>query len=353
MRDGVLEVSLGLDRDQILNGAIGTLLGGLLLALIPRVRGFYGFAAKYTWKRLMQGVTQLAWALRTFWRTFWRQVLVVISFIGFLVLVFVIYGDIVAVGLIVALVALLVIAYRLFFVEYSLPLSRAQYITVGLSEIANSEISGRYRNFRLETRKLGSVEFLLEPGKSIFDSSKARSHPPLIGKEPPDMPPDMLPPLVFEEYIRAFGEEPVRRVVAVHCLINAGGAFKKDPETGYVYEGKELGSIELGFSAGPPVHKIKMPLILGDTIREWAIGNFPGELISLASNRHSWQVWKGKNRDGNKAVIDRLEIPVTREHTRRANLASIHIEVKTQYLPKNSRGGRPEFFILAITLEVE
>jgi hypothetical protein len=49
---------------------------------------------------------------------------------------------------------------------------------------------------------------------------------------------------------------------------------------------------------------------LGRNIREWAIGNDPGGLVSEVADSACQLAWRGSNCEGRYAVIDRLEILV-------------------------------------------
>src|SRR5207244_3128039 len=51
-------------------------------------------------------------------------------------------------------------------------------------------------------------------------------------------------------------------------------------------------------------------LILGENIREWSPGNFPGQLVDTITDRRVTVAFNGKNEAGKDAVIDHFQIAV-------------------------------------------
>ena len=187
-----------------------------------------------------------------------------------------------------------------------------EFLMVPLDQIANSDILENYHNPPVgQEIWLGGIPFFLKTKRAIFDSAAIRS-----GKNSVTLDLD----------------EPVSRVYSVYLLVNAGGAHKE-------HEGKTLGRVQIIFDDGA-FQETK--LILGQNIREWAIGN-PFDLVNNVVEPSSLPVWEGSNATGNKAVIDRLEIPVFQQN-RQKRLKQILTFV-------DSGSASLAFLIFAITLE--
>ncbi len=218
-------------------------------------------------------------------------------------------------------------------------LTRSLYPTSGrhfevlplpVGKFANATLKGKYENLPQGEVNLGGVTFLLTPEAYAFDTSQARYIEP-DGSVRAEL---KLP-------------QPVGKVKSVHLLINAGGAFRTDPDSNTPLEWLRIGRIQLIFK---DTTSQETELILGGNVREWAIGNFPGKLVDRIDEPFSQVAWRGKNTSGKCAVIDRLEIPVL-ESNRSKQLESVVFIRDIPWKAPSSEGGKLHFFVSAVTLE--
>jgi len=263
---------------------------------------------------------------------YWREILSLTSFVAICLLVFFVYRDLRAVGLMVAYTAFLIFSFMIWTQSHTPAIGHPNgttYLVLPLEQIGNTYVDNRYRKFSLGKKQFGEVPFFIKAGRSIFDTSAITS----------------------EEFgpVELKLDEPVGQVMSIYLLINAGGAWKRDKSSGTIFEGMTIGSIQPFFDDGSSQKKTK--LVLGKNVREWAPGNFPGELIDEVSDQLCKEVWKGENDSGNEAVIDLLEIPIARRN-RNKRLERIVIVPEIKPGSPASEGGNVGFFILAITLEL-
>ena len=141
--------------------------------------------------------------------------------------------------------------------------------------------------------------------------------------------------------------KPACQVKSVHLLINASGGWRIHRESNIVLEWTQVGRIRFNFEGGSFQDT---GLVLGDNIREWAIGNFPGDLVGRVADPLCRVVWKGKNASQKFAVIDGLEIPV-QDSNREKHIESIVFIRDIPHRVEESKGGLLHFLVSAITLE--
>lgn len=186
------------------------------------------------------------------------------------------------------------------------------YVKVDLLSVVNSSISDKYKDPPIsEDFLFDGVPFEIKGGTSIFDSNAFDRT--TTNAELPLQP-------------------PIRNVGSLYLLINAGGGVIE-------YEGMEVGEINLVFSDGT-LQQTK--LTLGNNIREWAIGN-PFDLVKTANSQSLIEVWKGRNKDDNEAVIDVLEIPILR-------LFRYKELMRIDLIP-GPNSGKLDFLVFAATIE--
>ena len=186
------------------------------------------------------------------------------------------------------------------------------FIKVDLQPIVNSSIEDKYKDppISLDIQFEG-IPFAIKTHTGIFDSSaidRTKSQTSLL-----------LDP-------------PIKLTRSAYLLINSGGSLVE-------YRGSQVGEVRLVFSDGTVQ---PTPLILGENIREWAIGN-PFELVDSVTSSSVVEVWKGRNNDDNEAVIDVLEIPILRRYRYKKLMK---IEVKP-----GEHSGQLDFLVFAITIE--
>jgi hypothetical protein len=162
--------------------------------------------------------------------------------------------------------------------------------------VANANLEDLYLDPPLGEVKLGDVRFLLKGGPgSIFDTNEQIRYGRLADGS-------IEVPLTLPEPVQP---------VAVHILINASGGWRtyadSEKDIRADLEWSMIGKIKLEFADGTAQ---TTQLVLGDNIREWAIGNNPSRLVSRVADPASRVVWRGKNQSQNYAVIDHLEIPI-------------------------------------------
>lgn len=140
--------------------------------------------------------------------------------------------------------------------------------------------------------------------------------------------------------------KPLAGARAVHILINSGDGRKK-------HLNREIGSINFMFEHDKlPQHGCS--IILGENIREWAIGNYvtisetdgrPEPLVDSVESKKSREIWRGETSHGQVAVIDMLtvDIDVANYSKRLTGVEFI------RSIPRN--GIALDYFILGITIE--
>ena len=207
---------------------------------------------------------------------------------------------------------------------------RFQVVPLPVAKVTDTNLGKRYLDPPQGEVNLGEVKFLVGP--AIFDSANVR-------------------------YIEPGGHtetklelaKPAQQVKSVHLLINASGGWRIHRESDTVLEWTRIGRIRLSFEDDTFQDT---ELILGDNIREWAIGNSPENLVGRVADPLCRVVWKGKTASGKYAVIDKLEIPV-QESNQQKHLASIVFIRDIPYRAQASEGGLLHFLVSAVTLEFE
>lgn len=211
--------------------------------------------------------------------------------------------------------------------------AKKDFIPIELNphNVANESLVNKYANPPNGLIILGGVSFFLNPKGSILDTSLVRYIEP-DGTTKWEL---KLP-------------EAAQNAMCVHLLINAGGGWERDPDTDTGLKWMKVGRIQLVFSDST-IQEVE--LRLGDNLREWAIGNFPGKLVDNVLDPACYVVWRGNTLDGNFAVIDKLEIPVlpTNLHNR---LVSIVFRRDIQYNADKKKGGGVEFVVIGVSIEV-
>lgn len=131
----------------------------------------------------------------------------------------------------------------------------------------------------------------------------------------------------------------IRRPIAAHFLINAGGARSE-------YRDTVAGRLTFRFG---DEESFSLELVIGENIREWAIGNAsPGLLVTdVASEAGTRIVWSGRNLSGNEAIIDSLPVTFPTSH-RRFRLSQIDI---VRDVGSGTSHGDLGFFISAVSIE--
>lgn len=235
------------------------------------------------------------------------------------------------IGLTVGLSGAIILLTRSIQRTFQRPSERPRFHTVQLpSTVTNANLEARYMAPPQGEVNLGGVEFLVR--EALYDSESVRYIEP-DGRSETKLE---LP-------------EPVERVKSAHLLINASGGWRIHEESNTVLEWRQIGRIRLNFEGGTFQDT---ELILGDNIREWAIGNFPGRLVGRSADPLCQVVWKGKTASGNYAVIDKLEIPVL-ESNRKKRLKSLSFIRDIPHGAEASEGGLLHFLVSGVTLELD
>ncbi len=220
-----------------------------------------------------------------------------------------------AIGIVIALLSLALTVFR------GLPRSKilssrgqndsSKFLFVPLDQIVNNNLESNYSSPPTGDLKFDEIPFRIKRGeKSILNIS---------------------PLHVDNEKLEL--DKPVKGVSSAYFLTNAGNGFKEN-------EGKTIGEIEFRFE--DEIYQ-RQELVLGQNIREWAPGNIPGGLVDSVTDTASQQIWEGKNVDGNRAVIDRLEVLIDTKNQKRS-LRGIRFS-------RNSSIEKSAFFVLAVTLK--
>ena len=334
---------------NVLEQAIGAVIASVVIALavyLYNVISGQAQASSWLWVGLV--VLAVSIVIAFAWRTFrrllswlgrwvignWQLVISLVLLLG------IAYGDFALTGSLWSMVLTLGLALTVVFLARSLHLTPQvaeysrifQMVPLPIGKVANASLEGKYRNPPLGEVFFDGVRFLLKSGAYVFDTSTARYIDP-------------------DGRVRVKVElsEPVERVKSVHLLINAGGAWRVHPDSQKPFEWLKIGEIELGFQDGAVQ---RTELILGDNVREWAIGNFPGKLVDRVVDPLCQVAWRGKNTEGNYAVIDRLEIPILESNkSRTLEFVGLIREIRWHMPPEE--GGLLHFFVSAITLELE
>ena len=211
----------------------------------------------------------------------------------------------------ITLILDLVIRYRNESLATSVPkISKTKFFKVPLDQIANSDMLENYSAPPFSKEDYGGVKFSIKPKRGIFDSAALRP-----GKNSATIE----------------LENPIEDVHSLYLLTNAGGGIKE-------YEEEIIGRIQLKFDEDV----LEKELILGQNIREWAIGN-PFDLVDKAKDPSLQHVWEGLNTDKNQAVIDRLEIPILQPYRQK--------KLKQIVISREAKPNTLQFLIFAITLE--
>lgn len=204
-----------------------------------------------------------------------------------------------------------------------------QTIPLPIGLVANSNIKEKYSEPPNGLTRLNGVEF--DIGELIFDTSKER----II-----DSDGFKRTKLIFVTTIK--------NVKSVHLLINAGGGWKKEPQSKVELDWFKIGRVKFVFRDGTTQ---ETEIRLGDNVREWAIGNFPGKLVDRVSDPSCQVAWKGQTTEGKYAVIDHLEIPI-QDMNKSKQLKSIIFIRDIHSKAKPAEGGNLHYMIHAITFEI-
>lgn len=253
--------------------------------------------------------------------------------VGFVILLTVAYSSFVVTQSLWSIVIILGLTISILLIAgHHSPISQIVFETIPLpvGKVANANLRGKYLNLPMGEVKFGGVKFLLKPDASVFDTTQAR-------------------------YIESDGRivtelklpKPATQVQSVHLLINAGGAYKSDQDSGALLEWLQIGRIQLAFT-DKTIQDTE--LVLGGNVREWSIGNAPGKLVDRVDDPASQVAWRGKNSSGKYAVIDRLKIPL-QEINRSKQIESIVFIRDIHWDAKPAEGGKVHYFVSAVTLE--
>lgn len=171
---------------------------------------------------------------------------------------------------------------------------------------------------------LGEPRMVLNRDSLVYDTNRqTRYYLPRNGGKEVDL---LLP-------------KPVSHVRNVYVLINSGNSQE-------IYEGDQIGEIGLIFKEAPP---IRVPLILGDNIREWSPGN-PGKYVRTAISTTISKVWDDTGKAGYHAIIDCLKIPVF-NCMRDCELEKITFFHKIELRPPDTLG--VQYIVSGVSLEIE
>jgi len=207
--------------------------------------------------------------------------------------------------------------------------NKPKFVPIPLpAQIANAYLSDRFLDLpsRIITPNNDKVEFQLPADSLILDTNIIIRYV---------MPRDYG----WEEFGFRL-PKPVQNIKSVHFLINSGNSLM-------AYNGFKVGEIKLIFKDTPP---IVTDLVIGKNIREWCIGN-PGNYVREVSDHLVNNLaWKGDNKEGVRAVMDDLKIPVF-EVLRNNLLEQIIFAHNKATKPPDQTGAH--FSVFAITLELE
>jgi hypothetical protein len=195
--------------------------------------------------------------------------------------------------------------------------------------LANATLKEKYLNPPQGELYFDGVKFFIGPDTYLFDTSQAR----LIEADGTVKAELKLP-------------EP-KKIESVHLLINAGGGYRIEPNSKTPLEWLKIGRVSLIFKDKTSQDT---NLILGSNVREWAIGNFPGQLVDRVDDCLSQVAWRGKNTSGNYAVIDQLEIPILESNKNKMLESIVFIRDISRYASP-SEGGNLHFLVSGVTLE--
>jgi len=134
--------------------------------------------------------------------------------------------------------------------------------------------------------------------------------------------------------------EPQNNIKCVHLLINTGNSKKE-------FEWSTIGKVNLVFDTGEVQ---STPLVLGDNVREWAIGNKPGSYVDRLESDNTKVAWKGHTKENRYAVIDHLKISVSEENKAK-KLTSIIFHHASPHNMDKTNG--VQLLVFAISLELE
>lgn len=141
--------------------------------------------------------------------------------------------------------------------------------------------------------------------------------------------------------------QPVQNVRKIHVLLNAGNARRSNGAL-------TIGTVRTHHrdDITPPFAK---SLVLGETVREWAIGNYvrksatdpsPDTLVDATTDPDTHEIWRGTTQHGQVAVIDMITIEVP--EAKRSNFLQ-GIEFTFEQLAAERE---IDYFISGITLEI-
>ena len=203
------------------------------------------------------------------------------------------------------------------------------FIPMNIESIANGSIDDKYLGLPYGRVSFNGIPFDVKPRISVFDA----------GNIIPGQSTEIELPL----------ETYQSNITALHMLINAGGAFKYDRRNGRPLTGVAVGKVTLHFS---DKHNFAFTLVLGQNLREWAIGNAPGELIATVTDLANTQAWNGVNLKGKEVVLDKLKISIPGEFVNR----TLNRIVFQRYVDSSdflSYSSNPAYFVCAVTLEIQ
>jgi hypothetical protein len=189
--------------------------------------------------------------------------------------------------------------------------------------IGNAYLSNLYLTPPTGKVHLDSITFQIPTDSLIFDTNAQIRYylPEADGSKEIDLPLSMV----------------VSNVRKVHFLINSGNSKN-------VYANQKIGEIRLLFGN---IHPISTDLILGNNIREWAVGN-QGDYVRELRSPATRMAWQGMNKQGVNAVMDHLEIAIP-EAIQSAVLEKIVFVHKPTHHATDSLG--VQYIVMAITVE--
>lgn len=320
-----------IDWKNVLEQTLATVGGGLVLAILG-----------YLW-----GLLTGKWkSLRAYFRALWKLIIDLFRLLtknwpltlGVLLLIGSAYGAFILTRSSLFVLLILSIAISIILLSgywrssFKRPSKECKFRTIPLpvGRVANANPKARYLNPPESESELDGVKFYI--GSHIFDSENVK----IIESD-------------GRTKTKLELDEPAEHVKSIHLLINASGGWRVHSESGKVFEWMKIGRIRLIFADGSFEDT---ELILGDNIREWAIGNFPGELVGRVADPLCRVAWKGETVSGEFAVIDRLEIPLQGSN-RKKQLESITFVRDIRDGAEASEGGLLHFLVSAVTLEFE
>lgn len=205
---------------------------------------------------------------------------------------------------------------------------KERFLPIPISSIGNKYLNELYIDPPKGDEVLKGVKFEFQPQSLVFDTYEQKRN----YKDRDDGSIEVALNLV----------EPIQFIKSAHFLINSGNSKT-------FYKSRKIGAIELIFK---DVHPLITELILGENIREWCIGA-RAALVRETSNPLSTKVWDDSSKDGTRAVIDNLEIEVSKKYNVLRNCTLVQINfIHNQLKVKEDTLG-VQYFVSAITVETD